>query len=85
MIVAWGTDFVYERSRVDKSFSWTNHGARRYMASKGDVHNSLQLRRNSYRVLLTRGRPVTFVSIPQLPELDRTYEFLLASGFVGLV
>lgn len=84
VIVAWGTDFVYERSSDDSAFSWTNHRARRYMRSKGDVHNPLQLRRNSYRVLLTRGRNVTVVYIPRLPELDATFEFMMASGFVTL-
>jgi DUF2075 family protein len=83
-IVAWGTDFVYEQSSVDGSHHWTNHRARKYMKSKGDVRNPLQLRKNAYRVLLTRGRNATVIFVPPLRELDATYDFLLKSGFVEI-
>ena len=83
-IVAWGTDFVYEQSSVDGSHQWTNHRARKYMKSKGDVRNPLQLRKNAYRVLLTRGRNATVIFVPPLRELDSTYTFLIDSGFVEL-
>jgi hypothetical protein len=45
------------------------------------VKNPFQLRLNSYRVLLTRGRDGTVVFIPPLPELKETSEFLTKSGF----
>jgi hypothetical protein len=54
------------------------------MKSKGDVRNPLQLRKNAYRVLLTRGRNATVIFVPPLRELDATYDFLLKSGFVEI-
>jgi len=38
------------------------------------------LRLNAYRVLLTRGRDGTVIFVPDLTELDETYEYLVASG-----
>jgi hypothetical protein len=42
------------------------------------------LRRNAYRVLLTRGRSVCVVFVPELVELDETHQYLVDSGFVEL-
>jgi hypothetical protein len=74
VLLAWGTDFMRENGR------WTNRKARGYMHS-ARVKNPFQLRLNSYRVLLTRGRDGTVVFIPPLPELDETCEYLQNSGF----
>jgi len=37
-------------------------------------------RLNSYRVLLTRGRDGTVISVPPEPEMDSTYDALLGAG-----
>ena len=74
VLLGWGTDFMRENGR------WTNRKARGYLRSS-QVKNPFQLRLNSYRVLLTRGRDGTVVFIPPLPELDETREYLEASGF----
>lgn len=72
-LLIWGTDFVRTTS------GWDNSAARQYR--KGTVENPLQLRRNAYRVLLTRGREGILIVIPAFrPELDATYEFLLGAG-----
>jgi hypothetical protein len=42
------------------------------------------LRRNVYRVLLTRGRDGTVVFVPPDPWLDETYAFLREAGFKEL-
>jgi hypothetical protein len=48
---------------------------------KGSVVNPLQLRKNAYRVLLTRGREGVLICLPQqLSELDETYDFLVSAG-----
>jgi Uncharacterized conserved protein (DUF2075). len=48
---------------------------------KKAIKNPLQLRRNAYRVLLTRGREGVIICLPQvLPELDETHALLLACG-----
>jgi hypothetical protein len=73
-LVAWGTDFLWEGG------TWTNRLARRYQAPHL-IRDALQLRRNAYRVLLTRGRDGSVVFVPPLPILDPTYERLLSAGF----
>ena len=74
VLLAWGTDFIFE----DKK--WCNSNARGYRAGT-DVRDPLQLRRNAYRVLLTRGRDAHVVFVPPVFELNETWELLVASGF----
>lgn len=76
-LLAWGTDLVRVSGR------WSNKYAKRYV-SPGQVRDALQLRRNAYRVLLTRARDTTVVFTPPLPALDETHEFLISSGFQPL-
>jgi schlafen family protein len=73
-LLAWGSDFVRLGGH------WSNAEARRYQ-SPNDVRDPVQLRRNAYRVLLTRGRDATVVFVPPMRVLDATYAHLLASGF----
>ncbi|MDP4659740.1 MAG: DUF2075 domain-containing protein, partial [Opitutales bacterium] len=73
-LLAWGTDFIR------KGAQWDDSLAMKYQ-KKGSVVNPLQLRKNAYRVLLTRGREGVLICLPQqLPELDETYDFLVAAG-----
>jgi hypothetical protein len=76
-LVAWGTDFLHENGR------WTNRYARRYQ-SPGAVRDAFGLRRNAYRVLLTRGRDGTTVFVPPISALDPTFERLTGVGFKPL-
>ena len=72
-LLAWGTDLRLEDGR------WSNAKARRY--SRGTkIRDPYRLRLNAYRVLLTRGRDGTVIFVPDLAELDETYEYLVASG-----
>ena len=73
-LVAWGTDFFWEQG------AWTNRLARPYQAPHL-IKDALQLRRNAYRVLLTRGRDGAVVFVPALPILDATFDRLLKAGF----
>ena len=76
VLLAWGTDFVL------KDGKWSNSRARGYKKSgKSEVYDPHQLRANSYRVLLTRGRDAHVVFVPEHPALDETWAFLRASGF----
>lgn len=70
-LLAWGTDFVRENG------AWTNRHAR---GTKGRVHDTLALRRNSYRVLLTRGRDGTVLFVPPVGELNETLAYLERAG-----
>jgi hypothetical protein len=76
-LLAWGSDLVREAAR------WTNRHARGYQRP-ADVRDPFRLRRNAYRVLLTRGRAATVVYVPPIKLLDETHEYLRASGFVDL-
>ena len=74
VLLAWGTDFVL------KSGNWSIEKARKYRNGNA-VRDPFQLRANAYRVLLTRGRDAHVVFVPQLAELNETWEFLCESGF----
>lgn len=73
-LLAWGADFIRE------SGSWTNRLAKRYQ-NPGRIHDAFRLRRNAYRVLLTRAREANVVFVPPAPLFEETYQFLLGSGF----
>jgi hypothetical protein len=73
-VLLWGTDFVM------KEGLWDNSGAKIYQKKSG-VSDALQLRRNAYRVLLTRGREGAVICLPQsMRELDETFSFFVAAG-----
>lgn len=74
VLLAWGTDFRI----VDGK--WNNDSARGYR-NRHMIKDPFQLRLNSYRVLLTRGRDGTVVFVPPLDEMDDTYEYLCKCGF----
>ena len=74
VLLAWGGDFRRVGNR------WSNDRARRHQQNV-PILDALQLRRNCYRVLLTRARDATIVFMPPMPELDETYDHLVASGF----
>ena len=73
-LLIWGTDFVLKEGQ------WDDSSAKRYQKSSG-VRDPLRLRRNAYRVLLTRGREGVIICLPQfMRELDETFNFLAAGG-----
>lgn len=79
VLLAWGTDFMVSDGK------WTIERARSYKRGGPVVRGPWQLRANAYRVLLTRARDATVVFVPELNELDATYEYLAASGFRPLL
>ncbi len=74
VLLAWGTDFIRENGM------WTNRLMMKYR-SPGQIRDASQLRRNSYRVLLTRARDANVVWVHGNPDLDETFEHLVRSGF----
>jgi hypothetical protein len=73
-LLIWSTDFVL------KDGEWDDSSAKKYQKSSG-VRDPLRLRRNAYRVLLTRGREGVIICLPELMrELDETFNFLVAAG-----
>lgn len=74
VLLAWGTDLICDGDQ------WSNQRAKRYQ-KPWVIRDALQLRRNAYRVLLTRSRDATVVFVPPLPVLDETFKYLVDSGF----
>ena len=74
VLLGWGTDFMLVNGK------WNNDKARNYQ-KRNLIKDAFQLRLNSYRVLLTRGRDGTVVFVPPIDEMDETFEYLCACGF----
>ncbi len=77
VLLGWGTDFLLDRG------NWNISRMSRYQRRNGTtgIKNPIQLRRNAYRVLLTRARDVTVVYVPELSESLETADFLQGIGF----
>jgi len=71
-LLAWGSDYI----RTDGQ--WSDRLSAGY---RDPVVDRLALRRNVYRVLLTRGRDGTVTFVPEAAEFDETFQYLKASGF----
>ena len=74
-LLAWGSDLRREGG------VWSDRLSGGYQRK---VHDRLALRRNVYRVLLTRGRDGTIVFVPPATEMDETFEWLSSAGFRAL-
>ena len=79
-LVAWGGDLLIDSS----TGQWTDAGARRFRDKKS-VRDPLQLRKNAYRVLLTRGRDGMVVYVPRESIFDSTYAYLASIGISAAV
>lgn len=75
-IVCWGGDLIRENG------TWTSRFAPKYKGGK--VRDPFQLRVNSYRVLLTRGRDGMALFLPSIKKLDETYVHLVEAGLTPL-
>ncbi|MCU0792355.1 MAG: DUF2075 domain-containing protein [Opitutaceae bacterium] len=72
-LLVWGGDFLRQQGKWDLSRS------KKYQ--RGGVKDPMQLRRNAYRVLLTRGREGLLICVhQQLAGADETFDFLVAAG-----
>ncbi|GHO88021.1 DNA/RNA helicase domain-containing protein [Dictyobacter formicarum] len=69
-IVGWGNDLLWRNNK------WVSPPQPRSQA-----HNPHQLRLNSYRVLLSRGRDGFAVFVPPEVQMDSTYQALVNAGF----
>lgn len=70
-IVAWDADWIYNAG-------WND------MSPNRKAKDSKKLRKNSYRVLLTRGRDGLVIFVPNENSLDNTYQVLLDAGCKAL-
>ena len=76
-LLAWGSDLI----RINGA--WSNDGARNYKKGTA-VKSALDLRKNAYRVLLTRGRDGSVIFLPKDEALDETYKHFFDAGVVPL-
>jgi hypothetical protein len=72
VILSWGSDLLWDVGEWSMTYS---------RGTRGNVHDPLQLRKNVYRVLLTRGRDGTIVFVPPDERFDSTFEHLRSAGF----
>ncbi|NEQ31605.1 MAG: DUF2075 domain-containing protein [Leptolyngbya sp. SIO4C5] len=71
-IIGWGDDLLWNGQ------AWITRTRQR------NVKDPLRLRRNSYRVLLTRGRDGLVIFVPPDPKMESTYQALKESGVRSL-
>lgn len=74
-LLAWGSDLLWTDCGWSIQFAGGNRPRPR---------DPLTMRRNVYRVLLTRGRDGTVVFLPDDRRMDRTYKYLIGCGFRSL-
>lgn len=87
-LVCWGNDFTWSHEPQLKGHAVEGTCAStQWEISKGKkwrnstiIRDPLALRRNTYRVLLTRGRHGTVIFVPPQADLDATYDKLVAAG-----
>jgi hypothetical protein len=66
-LLAWDGDWIYNNGWKD-------------MTPNKKARDSYRLRKNSYRVLLTRGRDGIVIFVPRVSILDSTYQVLIDAG-----
>lgn len=71
-LLAWGSDLLWMGDGWSIEFAGRN---------RPPLKDPLAVRRNVYRVLLTRGRDGTVVFVPPDPRMDTTFQRLLECGF----
>lgn len=72
-IIGWETDMIWNGTEWEK-----------FRKNEPDDSDNNTYRRNSYRVLLTRGRDGFIVFVPPESKLDDVYELLLSVGIKEL-
>ena len=70
-LLAWGSDLLWDGAAWSIAFSGKN---------RPPLKDPLTVRKNVYRVLLTRGRDGTIVFVPQDARLDQTFDRLRSVG-----
>jgi hypothetical protein len=74
-LLAWGSDLLWTEREWSVEFAGKN---------RPPLRDPLTVRKNVYRVLLTRGRDGTVAFVPPDPRMDATFERLHAVGFRAL-
>lgn len=68
-LIGWDSDMLWDGTKWAK-----------FKAAEADDSDANTYRKNSYRVLLTRGRDGFVIFVPPVAEMDSVYEVLLEAG-----
>ena len=79
-----GIDAPHKPLREDESCRWNGSEWEKFRKNEDENSDANTYRRNSYRVLLTRGRDGFIVFVPPVDKLDSVYELLLSVGIKEL-
>jgi len=79
-LVCWGNDFTWRANKTDCAESNWDISKGKKWKKTSIIRNPLALRRNTYRVLLTRGRQGAVIFVPPHEEFDPTYLKLISAG-----
>ena len=83
-LACWGNDFTWSAQKTEGSESnWDISKGKKWLKAS-TIRNPLALRRNTYRVLLTRGRQGSVIFVPPQADLDETYARLILAGCESL-
>ena len=66
-IMCWGDDFTYENGK------WKHIPT---FKEQKDLQDPYEIRKNAYRVLLSRGREGMYIYVPNEAKMNETYDFL---------
>lgn len=68
-LIGWDSDMLWDGTKWAK-----------FKAAESDDSDANTYRKNSYRVLLTRGRDGFVIFVPPVAAMDSVYEVLLEAG-----
>lgn len=64
----------------DNDMLWAGSGWQKFKGNEAENSDTNTYRKNSYRVLLTRGRDGFVIYVPPVSEMDGVYNILLDAG-----
>ena len=79
-LVCWGNDFTWTAQPMEDAVSRWDITKGKKWKKTSIIRDPLALRRNTYRVLLTRGRQGTVIFVPPQADLDATCQRLISAG-----
>lgn len=83
-LVCWGNDLTWTTQKVDGAESHWDISKGKKWKKTSIIRDPLALRRNTYRVLLTRGRQGSVIFVPPQEDLDWTHARLISAGCESL-
>ena len=79
-LVCWGNDLTWTSQTLEGAESHWDITKGKKWKKTSTIHDPLALRRNTYRVLLTRGRQGSVIFVPPQDDMDETYSRLISAG-----